>query len=515
MSAARRGQIIAALVALLLVSLPLAVWLDLRYITKTALATQAAALSTAITGITTFYANDVVGRVQSANGQVVVTAHYQSVPGGIPIPATFSLNLGEVVGKGQSNVGYRFVSQYPFRFRKPHRLDAFEQSALASLAKNPNQTLTHVDYRGMTTEVRYVSPIVMAQSCVACHNADPDSPRHDWKIGDVGGIQELSLIQPIAPSVFSFRYLLAYLIFAGAIGISFLILQHRQSAAIERANDELQNKNEFLASISTQISRYLSPQIFRSIFSGEKNVQVHTERKRLTIFFSDIKDFTSTSERLAPEDLTSLLNAYFTAMSAIALEHGGTIDKFVGDAMLIFFGDPETKGIAQDAEACVRMAAAMQAKIAELDAQWRRAGVEHPFRARMGITTGFCNVGNFGSVDRLDYTIIGGEVNLAARLQSVAEPGAIVISYETYALVRDIVAAHPLPPIHVKGISREVIPYVLDGLRDRAAGTVISEHAPGLDVFVDPAKLDAQTAARARAVLERALGALRGDGPAA
>jgi len=133
MQARRRGQVIAALVLLLVAGLPLAVWLDLRYITKTALATQAAALSTAITGITTFYADDVVGRVQSANGHAVVTAHYQSVRGGIPIPATFSLDLGQVVGAGQSHVGYRFVSQYPFRFRKPHRLDAFERAALVAL----------------------------------------------------------------------------------------------------------------------------------------------------------------------------------------------------------------------------------------------------------------------------------------------------------------------------------------------------------------------------------------------
>jgi len=504
----RRGFVVGVLVAVLLVGLPLAVWLDLRYITKTELGTQAAALSTAIAGITDFYGNDVVGRIQAANGHAVVTAQYQSTPGGIPIPATFSLDLGEVVGAGQSNVGYRFVSPYPFRYRKPHDLDTFERSALAALALNPNGTLTSVAYHGMNTQVRFVSPVIMGQSCVACHNADPDSPRRNWKIGEVGGIQELTLNEPIAPSIFSFRYLLIYFIFAAAIGIGFLLLQYRQSRAIELANTELAAKNDFLASISQQLSRYLSPQIFRTIFSGEKNVQVQTERKKLTIFFSDIKDFTSMSERLEPEELTALLNGYFTAMSAIALEYGGTIDKFVGDAMLVFFGDPETRGTSQDAEACVRMAVAMQAKIAELAAGLRRAGIEDPFRARMGITTGYCNVGNFGSLDRLDYTIIGGEVNLAARLQSIAEPGTVVLSYETYALVRDVVAAHPLAPIHVKGISRDVVPYVLDGLRDRVSNVVISEHAPGVDIYVDLNQLDAEAANRARQILKEALARL-------
>src|ERR1700709_2517159 len=155
-------------------------------------------------------------------------------------------------------------------------------------------------------------------------------------------------------------------------------------------------------------------------------------------------------------------------MSQIAIEFGGTIDKFIGDAMLIFFGDPETKGDRSDAEACVRMAWSMQRRLVELNAKWRASGVEQPFKARMGINSGYCNVGNFGSADRMDYTIIGAEANLAARLQSIAEPGGIVISYETFALTSDVIAAHPMPPITMKGISREVMPYSVDNVPDTA-----------------------------------------------
>src|SRR5208337_3881344 len=136
----------------------------------------------------------------------------------------------------------------------------------------------------------------------------------------------------------------------------------------------------FLASLSMKISHYLSPQIYKSIFSGEKDATIHTERKKLTIFFSDIKDFTSITERLQPEQITSLLNDYFTEMSSIANRHSGTIDKFIGDAMLIFFGDPETKGEAEDARACLHMAADMRRKLAELNVKWRSAGIEHPFQ---------------------------------------------------------------------------------------------------------------------------------------
>ena len=201
-------------------------------------------------------------------------------------------------------------------------------------------------------------------------------------------------------------------------------------------------------------------------------------------------------------------------MSQIAIAHGGTVDKFVGDAILVFFGDPETRGFAADARACLRMAVAMQRKIAELDVKWRTEGIEQPFLVRMGINTGFCNVGNFGSRDRMDYTIIGGEVNLAARLQSIAQPGSIVISYETYALVRDIAVARPLEPIAVKGISREVRPYEIEGLREEStASPVFSEHATGMDLYLDVDALEERDAARARTVLKEALDALDRRGP--
>ena len=183
--------------------------------------------------------------------------------------------------------------------------------------------------------------------------------------------------------------------------------------------------------------------------------------------------------------------------------------------MLIFFGDPETEGEAEDAKACLRMAADMQHRLAELNMKWRSEGIENPFRVRMGINTGYCNVGNFGSADRMDYTIIGAEANLAARLQSIAEPGHIVLSYETYALVRDIVVAHALAPITMKGISREVVPYAVEGMLDKAGKKmeIFSEHMTGLDFYLDPSMVSAGSADRIRAVLRKALSALDKTGP--
>lgn len=128
----------------------------------------------------------------------------------------------------------------------------------------------------------------------------------------------------------------------------------------------------------------------------------------------------------------------------------------------------------------------------------------------MGINTGYCNVGNFGSADRMDYTIIGADANLAARLQSIAEPGHIVVSYETYALVRDILVAHALPAITMKGISREVVPYAVEGMLDAVGQKVqiFSEHMTGLDFYLDPSRVNVGSAERIRALLQDAITAL-------
>jgi adenylate cyclase len=505
-----RNALSILLVLLLLAALPLAVWLDLQHIARVALTRQADDLNGIITSIRGYYSTNVVARVLASPGHTRVIHDYETVPGAIPIPATLSLELGKVVDEKQSSVSYRFISDLPFANRAPHAMDDFEKAALAALRSNAKQAPVDVRSDGLSTRVRFATPILMAATCVGCHNSHAASPKRDWKVGDVRGIQEVSLTQPIATNLFSFKFTLAYFLFAAIAGFAFIAHQRRQAGVIGRMNRELEGKNAFLASISAKLSRYLAPQIYKSIFSGEKDVAIEAERKRLTIFFSDIKDFTALTESMQPEEITTLLNEYLTEMSSIAIRHGGTIDKFIGDAILVFFGDPQTKGAAEDARACLRMAMEMQQRLGELNVKWRKAGLEQPFRVRMGINTGFCNVGNFGSHDRMDYTILGAEVNLAARLQSIAEPGRIVVSYETYALVLDMVAGRALPSLSMKGIAREVVPYAIDGRAGEGGSTVhvVTENSVGLDLYLDPGRLDATSSVHVRAALQRALAAL-------
>ena len=216
----------------------------------------------------------------------------------------------------------------------------------------------------------------------------------------------------------------------------------------------LQNKK--IKEISTQISKYIPPQINEQFLKGNYTSQISTKRKKLTIFFSDIKNFTATSENLQPEDLTKYLNEYFSEMTAIALKYGATIDKYIGDAMMLFFGDPESHGVEEDAKACLKMALAMQERMKILQEKWKKQGFAEPFQVRIGINTGYCNVGNFGSDQRLSYTIIGGEVNIAQRLEGNADANGILMSYETYALTQDLVDVEERENLSLKGINRIV-----------------------------------------------------------
>ena len=280
----------------------------------------------------------------------------------------------------------------------------------------------------------------------------------------------------------------------------------------EEASKLVAEKNRMLESLSNQLSKYLSPQVYASIFSGEQSVEIASQRKKLTVFFSDIADFTGTTDSLESEELTNLLNHYLTEMSKIALDHGATIDKYVGDAIIAFFGDPESRGVKQDARACVTMAIAMQRRMRELRSEWLDMGLERPFELRIGINTGFCTVGNFGSADRMDYTIIGNEVNLAARLEALAEVGGILLAHETHSLVKDTVMAEEGDTLTVKGFAKPVRTYSVVGLYDDLAeqGRIIRRDQDGLALVIDRDKLTKKGKAEAIKALEEAAAELKG-----
>ena len=230
-----------------------------------------------------------------------------------------------------------------------------------------------------------------------------------------------------------------------------------QKKVADDSKAEALAKSEELEKISSQLSKYLSPQIHEQIFSGKQSVGLKSYRKKLTIFFSDIVGFTNMSDELESEELTSLLNFYLNEMSKIALKFGGTIDKYMGDGIMIFFGDPESFGIEEDAKKCLEMALEMQSRMNELKDYWGKTfGLKETLKIRIGINTGICTVGNFGSEDRLDYTAMGGAVNLASRLEMLAKPSCINVSEETKLLVGQRFKFKVPQEAQVKGFLRTI-----------------------------------------------------------
>ena len=213
-----------------------------------------------------------------------------------------------------------------------------------------------------------------------------------------------------------------------------------------------------------RLKRYLSPQLAESIVAGERDVTLAPSRKFLTTFFSDVRGFTSASERMEPEELIDELNDYLSEMTEIVFRHGGTLDKYVGDAVMVFFGDPIPQH--DHAERAVRMAFEMRDRMTNLQDRWQRRYHE-AFKIGIGIATGWVTVGDIGSPARSDYTVLGNEVNLASRLSDHAAAGQILVTERTMTEV----ARHGRRDAGRSGAPQGREPRD-QGLRDRAAHAV-------------------------------------------
>lgn len=206
--------------------------------------------------------------------------------------------------------------------------------------------------------------------------------------------------------------------------------------------------------VTSLFGRYVAPNVVKELIKNRDLMQFGGRKQRLTMFFSDVRGFTSMSEKLPPEEVSALLNEYFSRMTQIVFRHGGTLDKFIGDALMAFFGNPIY--FEDHARRAVAMALDMRNDMQELKNKWAAEGKENSFDIGMGINTGDVIVGNLGSNDFFDYTVIGDEVNLACRLESIAARSQILISESTYREVQEYFEIRKLEPVMVKGKSHPV-----------------------------------------------------------
>jgi len=262
----------------------------------------------------------------------------------------------------------------------------------------------------------------------------------------------------------------------------------RQKGIVQAAKEEAEKQQQLLQKASDRLSKYLSPQICEQIFS-DVEFDTGTGRKKLTIFFSDIVNFTSITESMEAEELSGFLNFYLTNMCEIALKYGGTIDKFIGDSVMIFFGDPQSKGPEQDALACCNMGLEMLAFVEKNEELFKEQfNFPEKLEIRIGVHSGVCSVGNFGSDQRLDYTVIGRAVNVAARLEQAAPKNSMLFSNSTKSLLGDTFQVSDSIEVKAKGIDRPIIGYILTNQISKRSLVTVKEE--GISVKFDPNIVD-------------------------
>ncbi len=269
---------------------------------------------------------------------------------------------------------------------------------------------------------------------------------------------------PFLDHLTRFDFFLGHFILFLIVGLT-LIATNLVVNKMRQREKELAVTNKKISILSNKLKVFLPQQFVKSLERGDADSVPDYERRKLTIFFSDVKGFTAWTDKLEPEETRELLNQYLSEMSKIAHRWGGTIDKFIGDQIMIFFGAPEFNSDKDDAVCCVKMAIEMQGKMKELRMEWEDLGFDEPLHIRIGINTGYATVGIFGSEERLNYTILGSSVNLASRLEIVCQPDRITISHVTYSLIKNEIECEPKGTIEIKGFSEPIKIYEVKGIK--------------------------------------------------
>lgn len=207
--------------------------------------------------------------------------------------------------------------------------------------------------------------------------------------------------------------------------------------------------------IINKLSKFLPPQVANPIIHSKGNMPLVVQRHKLTVLFSDIVGFTELSDTISPDELSNILNTYMEKMTEIAYRYEATLDKFMGDGLLCFFGDHNHRSDRENAILCAKMAIEMRREMFVLGKKWRLLGF-NGLSLRIGINTGYCHVGCFGSAKRMNYSLIGQESNLASRLESSARPNQILISDSTYQLIRHSQYCQIIGKLELKGFEEAV-----------------------------------------------------------
>jgi PAS domain S-box-containing protein len=250
--------------------------------------------------------------------------------------------------------------------------------------------------------------------------------------------------------------------------IGFYIIYH-DITELEQTRRRLEARvDEQMAELvrTGELARFLPNQVAEGLLGGHLHAEEPFQRRRITVLFADMVGFTDLSESLEPEELAEVLNGYLREMTAAVLAHGGSLDNFIGDGVMAVFGAPQERPEAEQAWAAVQAAMEMRARCRQLASSLRERGIPADPDIRVGLNTAHCTVGVFGSEVMRAYKAVGFAVNVAARLQTAADPGSILCGFRTYALVKDRVRAEERGALSVKGALRPVEAWEIVSLAD-------------------------------------------------
>jgi adenylate cyclase len=246
-------------------------------------------------------------------------------------------------------------------------------------------------------------------------------------------------------------------------------LELRHVEEVDRLNQRLEARvEEQMAELvrTGELKRFMPHQVAESLLAGKLQAAEGFERRKVTSLFADMVGFTDLSDSLEPEELADVLNQYLREMTSVAVAHGGTLDNYIGDGLLVLFGAPQRAAEPEQAWSAVQAAFGMKVRSEELATDIRSRGIPADLRIRVGVNTGHCTVGVFGSDVLRAYKAVGFAVNVASRLQTAAEPGTVLAGFRTYALVKDRVRATPREALSLKGAARPVEAWEILDLAD-------------------------------------------------
>lgn len=415
----------------------------------------------------TLYSSDVVSRLAGREG-ITVTHDYTLKKGAIPVPVTFLIELGKQLGENHPEMSVRLYSDYPFPSRRKQGgpKDDFEREALNYLKEHPKEQFFRLEeFRGKPS-FRYAEADLMEPSCVTCHNTHPESPKTDWKVGDVRGILEITqpLDRPTNQTRTGLRTLfliLAGISFLGITGLTLAVRRLRLDAKelerrVRERTAQLQEANEEVIKEQEKSDRLLLSILPEPIATKLKNGQssIADGFAEVTILFADIVGFTKLSQQVSPEELVKLLNEIFSAFDQLTGRHGLEKIKTIGDAYMVVGGLPDPRN--DHAESIAEIALDMQQEVAKFNAKHNME-----INIRIGINTGAAIAGVIGT-KKFIYDLWGDAVNTASRMESHGIPGAIQVTESTYNLLKHKYQLESRGNINVKG-KGEMITYLLTG----------------------------------------------------